>query len=236
MQEILSLPTKESCSKDHNQDEASSGDMSRQVTFSLPALYCGLGLHRPEHKTAPWLCKALCDKRQQLPTKAPPHRTAGDKPTASDLAPADTANPSWCALLPAISLKASEGLFDTREAKINHRRVCPGGKTCSPEEQRGGAFTLAIATWMLFHGCSPAAASSCSRAEYLAHCWQNHTLVLTKHCPQGGNSTGGRSPGHSTLLTSLPFHPGCHRAGPFNSSAPLWRDEAAGPQDTAAQS
>lgn len=131
-----------------------------------------------------------------------------------------------------------EGLksgFQHLESKDKPEDSLSLGRTCSPEEQkRGAAFTLAIAALMLFNRQSPAVASSRSRAEHSACCCQNHTLVLTKHCSWGGNTTGDRSPGHSTLHTSLPLHPGCQRAGAF--STPLWCDKAAGPQAAAAQS
>lgn len=60
------------------------------------------------------------------------------------------------------------------------------------------------------------------------HAGAHQTLFM------GGNTTGDRSPGHSTLHTSLPLHPGCQRVGAF--STPLWCDKAAGPQAAAAQS
>lgn len=159
MQDVLSFPTKGSCSKEHNLGKASTGDI-RQAHGDFLTLYRGLGLPRPEHETAPWLCKALSDTGQHLPTKAPRHRTAGTNPKCQTWHQLTQPTPAWCVLPTAVSLKVSKVVSDTWKAKINHRGVCPWGKLValkteeeaehSHRQQQHGCYSMtALQLWHL---------------------------------------------------------------------------------------
>lgn len=126
MQEILSFPTKESCSKDHNLGEASTGDMS-QAGDLLTTCFVGLGFTGQSTRLPRGCARPCVPGDNTCPPRHPPtnHR---DKPTASALAPADTANLSMVCSAGCCHLKASERLSDTGKTKINHRRVCPWGR------------------------------------------------------------------------------------------------------------
>lgn len=119
--------------------------------------------------------------------------------------------PAWCALLAAVSLKASKVVSDTWKAKINNRRVCPWRKPValkneekvehSHRQQQHGCYSMDAISWILSScGIFPLQSRTCCTLLPKPHAGARQTL------PMGWEHHRRQVPRtqHSSHLTATP--------------------------------
>lgn len=103
MQEILSFPTKESCSKDHNLGEASTGDMSQAGDLLTTCFVSWAWASQARARDCPVAVQGpVCQGTTPAHQGTPP-QTTGTNPQRQPWHQLTQPTPAWCALLAAVT-------------------------------------------------------------------------------------------------------------------------------------